>query len=65
MPYVNSTAISQIEYNEQTMQMFVTFRDGGETYTFCGVPKHIYESFLAASSKGTFYHDHIKDRYQC
>lgn len=65
MPFVTSTAISQIEYDPSSQQMFVTFRDSGRTYTFCRVPQHVYESFLAAPSKGEFFNDHVKDRYDC
>lgn len=46
------------------MRMYVTFRGSG-TYTFCRVPQSVYQAFLRAPSKGSFYHDHIKDRYDC
>jgi hypothetical protein len=35
----------------------------GNTYTYYGVPKDVYERFLHASSKGQFFNDYIKDRY--
>ena len=62
MPYVNSSAISQIEYDDASNQLYVTFHETG-TYTYYGVPKAVYEAFLAAPSKGQFYNDHIRDRY--
>lgn len=61
---VRSTAMSAIGYDARTMQMKITFAQG-ETYDFCGVPKHVFEGLLNANSKGTYYNDHIKDRYQC
>ena len=64
MPYVNSTAISRIECDSASRQMYITFHDSG-AYTFCGVPESVYEDFIAAQSKGTFYNDYIKDRYDC
>ena len=64
MPYVNSKAIRKIEYDPGSRQMYVTFSDSG-TYTFCRVPESVYQAFLRASSKGRFYNDHIKDRYDC
>ncbi len=64
MPYVNSTAISRIEYDDTTARMSVTFHDSGP-YTFCNVPLAVYEEFLSAGSKGGYYNDHIKDRYPC
>lgn len=62
MPYVTSTAISRIEYDAGSQQLYITFHSGG-TYTYYGVPQHVYEAFLRAPSKGDFFHDHIKDQY--
>ena len=61
---VNSTAIMAIGYDEQSMRMKITFQQG-HTYDFCRVPKNIFEGLRRASSKGTYYNSHIKDRYQC
>lgn len=61
---VNSTAIVAMGYDEISMRMKITFQQG-HTYDFCRVPKHIFEGFLHASSKGNYYNLHIKDRYQC
>ena len=38
MTYLNSSAIRQVEWNESTLNLFVTFTSGG-TYTYYGVPK--------------------------
>lgn len=62
MPYVSSSAISRIEYDDNTRRLFITFQHG-ETYTYYGVPRHVYDAFLRAASKGRFYNDYIKDRY--
>lgn len=64
MPFVSSSAISRIEYDATTKRMYITFRGSG-TYTFCRVPESIYQAFLHAPSIGGFYHDHIKDKYDC
>nr|WP_237651331.1 KTSC domain-containing protein [Xanthomonas translucens] len=37
----------------------------GHTYDFCRVPAHVFQGFLNAGSKGGYYNDHIRDRYQC
>jgi hypothetical protein len=63
LPYVDSSAISRIEYDPSTRQLFVTFRGGG-TYTYYGVPPEVYEAFLRAPSKGRFHAEHIHKRYQ-
>ena len=62
MPVVSSSAIEKIEFEELTNRLYVTFT-GGRTYTYFGVPRSVYECFLAAPSKGAFLNDHIKDRY--
>ena len=63
MPYVNSTAIYRIEYDAPTRRLDIWFRGSGGPYSYYGVPENVYEAFLASSSKGTFYADHIRDRY--
>ncbi|WP_316015218.1 KTSC domain-containing protein [Roseobacter sp. HKCCA0434] len=60
MPYVNSSAISQIEWSGGTLSIW--FRTSGR-YDYYGVPESVYHAFLAAGSKGTFFNDHIRDRY--
>jgi len=62
MPRVRSSAIAAIDYNEAARELYITFRESGK-YTYYGVPKHIYEAFLSASSKGRFFNNQIKDRY--
>lgn len=62
MPYVTSSAIARIEYNELSRELEVMFTSG-RTYTYYGVPKEIYVAFISTSSKGQFFNDHIKDQY--
>lgn len=64
MIHVNSSAIAAIGYDERMMRMRIRFIQG-DTYDFCGVPAHIFQGLLNARSKGTYYNDHIRDRYQC
>lgn len=35
----------------------------GELYQCSGVPKTIYQGFMRAASRGSYFHDHIKGRY--
>nr|WP_231990222.1 KTSC domain-containing protein [Pseudomonas sp. Z003-0.4C(8344-21)] len=37
----------------------------GHSYDFCGVPSVIHNGLMAAVSKGAYYNQHIRDRYQC
>ena len=61
---VRSSAIHSIGYDPDTQRMRIRFVSG-DTYDFCRVPEHVFDAFLRAPSKGRYYHDHIKDRYDC
>jgi hypothetical protein len=61
---VNSSAISAVGYDVTTMRMRIRFAQG-ETYDFSRVPAYIFQGLLDARSKGTFYNDHIRDKYPC
>ena len=61
---VRSSAISAVGYDPDTLRMYIRFQQG-HTYTFCRVPQHIFDGLLSATSKGTYYDHHIRDRYQC
>lgn len=61
---VISSAISAIGYNKEAQQMRITFKQG-HTYSFCRVPENVFLGLLNAGSKGRYYDDYIKDRYQC
>lgn len=61
---VSSSAISAIGYDAETMRMCIRFTSG-DTYIFCRVPVHVYDSFMQSSSKGSYYQNRIRGRYQC
>lgn len=61
---VSSSAIAAIGYDPATRRMKIRFVLG-HTYDFCRVPAHVSQGLLHARSKGTYYNDHIRDRYQC
>ncbi len=61
---VSSSAISAVGYDPDTRRMKIKFVQG-HTYDFCRVPQHIFDGLLRSASKGGYYNDHIKDRYQC
>jgi hypothetical protein len=65
MPYLNSSAISRVEYDAGSRRMTIWFKQGGQGYDFCGVPEHVYQGLISASSAGTYYDQNIRDRYQC
>ena len=55
-----SSVFSFIDY--QNTVLILKFKSGGE-YHYYNVPKYIYDDFLAAPSKGKYYHDRIKNKY--
>ncbi len=61
---VVSSAINAIGYDPATLRMKIHFVQG-DTYDFCGVPAHIFQGLFIANSKGRYYNEHIRDRYQC
>jgi hypothetical protein len=64
MVRVNSSALEAVGYDPAIRRMRIRFT-GGNTYDFCGVPEQVHRGLMTAWSKGTYYNDHIKDRYQC
>lgn len=60
MPTVLSSAITRIEWDSGTLSIW--FHESGR-YDYYAVPETVYHAFLAAPSKGTFFNDHIRDRY--
>ncbi len=40
----------------------VEFHSGG-VYQYSGVSETVFQAFMRAASKGSYFHDHIKDRY--
>ena len=44
--------------------MSLTF-SGGRSYDFCRVPPEVWNGLRGAASAGTYYNNHIRDRYQC
>jgi hypothetical protein len=61
---IRSTAIRAVGYEPTTQRMKIAFVEG-HTYDFCRVPEHIFIGLLRSGSKGRYYNDHIKDRYNC
>ena len=61
---VSSSAMSAVGYDTQSRRMKITFVQG-HTYDYCDVPEHVFDGLLRASSKGSYYNDFVKDRYQC
>lgn len=57
-----STMIAAAGYDPDTRTMEIEFRSG-RSYTFEGVPPHVYENLLAAESPGRYFNQAIKGIY--
>jgi len=58
-----STAIRFISYDEASQRLSVTFVTG-RRYLYARVPRHIYEAFVQAPSRGTFFNSEIRGFYE-
>jgi hypothetical protein len=63
MPEFSDSPISQAEYDNETHQLQVWFRDSAETFTYQNVPTAIYEKLLSAASKSRYFELNIRGRY--
>ena len=59
---VDSTAISEIDFDAERGKLLVRFISG-ERYVYVGVPGEVCRSFVEAESKGRFFQNQIRDRY--
>ncbi len=62
MNYVDSSNIEAIGYDAEHSQLHVQFK-GGMTYVISEVPQEVYDQFLSAPSKGSYYNRSIKPVY--
>lgn len=60
---VSSSHIRSIGFDVQDETLEVEFDNGG-IYQYFGVSQHLYERFMAASSKGKFFGAHIRDKFK-
>lgn len=61
---VDSSAIIAVGYDPEQRLLKIRFAQG-HIYDFCNVPQEVFEEFMSALSKGTYYNACIKDRYPC
>jgi hypothetical protein len=63
MPYVQSSALEQVSYDEVAHTLCATFRETGRTYLYEDVPEEIYDGLLFADSLGAYFNSHIRDHF--
>lgn len=57
---VSSSDLASVGYEYDTL--YIRFINGG-VYAYYNVPVEVYNSLLHASSKGKYFHAHIKNLY--
>ena len=60
---VESAWITDLIYNRPNRRLTMRVSDG-RTYSITGITRTTFEKWTKALSKGQFYHNFIKDRYQ-
>lgn len=63
MPYVQSSAVEQVSYDEAAHTLCATFRETGRTYIYQEVPQELYDGLIFADSLGAYFNAHIRDRF--
>ena len=58
--HVQSTAISDIDYDDRHGKLLVRFNDG-DTYVYVGVPGEVHRCFVEAPSKGRYFSEAIRE----
>ncbi|MDE1480192.1 KTSC domain-containing protein [Xenorhabdus bovienii] len=59
---VSSSNLLSVGYDSTTLTLEIGFHDGG-VYQYYGVPSHIHQGLMSASSKGRYFHQYIRDVY--
>ena len=60
---VSSSNLHSVGYNPTTETLEIKFHKSG-VYQYFNVPNSIYDKLMSASSKGTFFDNHIKERFR-
>lgn len=59
---VTSSSLAAIAYSMADAVLEVEFKHGA-IYNYLDVPADVFDAFLAAESKGTFFNQSVKDHY--
>lgn len=63
MPYVQSSALARVSYDDATHTLCATFRGTGRTYVYQNVPAEIYDGLMGADSLGSYFNACIRDHF--
>jgi len=59
---VSSSNLVSVGYDAGQRLLEIEFK-GGRVYQYTGVPERVYSGLMNASSHGSYFHKHIRDRY--
>ena len=59
-----STSLAKARYDECQSILRIHFRDGA-VYSYSAVPRLVFEAFLTAQSKGSFFNHNIRNQFPC
>jgi hypothetical protein len=59
---VVSSTLKAVGYDANRQLLEIAF-NSGSVYQYTDVPAAVHTGLLSASSHGTYFHDHIRDRY--
>lgn len=59
---VASSSIASVGYDGEANELELAFHSGG-VYRYDDVPRDVYEGMLGADSKGRYFHDEIRGRF--
>lgn len=60
---VRSSNMRSVGYDRETETLEVEFQSG-DIYRYFHVPERVHEGLIRASSKGSYFHDNIRERYR-
>ena len=60
---VTSSDVESIGYDGISETLEIEFHSGG-IYQYFGVPESIYSGLMKARSHGSYFHQHIRDKYR-
>ena len=60
---VDSSDVAAIGYDDESQTLEVEFIKSG-VYQYFGVPREVFEAFLAADSKGRFLAQNVKGQFE-
>ncbi|MET0182076.1 MAG: KTSC domain-containing protein [Caulobacterales bacterium] len=59
-----SSVLTRAEYDDRAHMLALWFKETGHRYDYLRVPPNVYEALMSASSHGSYFARHIRDRYE-